>query len=160
MWCNAAVRGLTGHQLATAWVKVLGLCSSVNNEVGLLEAVIILVVTVKFGWSTVEVLVQASEDINVVPKSEDSLQWPLPLPLPLSLLKLILILHSYKSIYTEFLGRWSGWSFKLVTSKLSFWLDVNDVMPFFLIWSQRFQMVIRYVFLTITFETGLLINVS
>ena len=49
MWCNAAVRGLTGHQLATAWVKVLGLCSSVNNEVGLLEAVIILVVTVKFG---------------------------------------------------------------------------------------------------------------
>ena len=42
-------RGVIGHQLATAWVKVLRLCSSVNNEVGLLEAVIILVVTVKFG---------------------------------------------------------------------------------------------------------------
>jgi len=39
-------------------------------------------------------------------------------------------------------------------------LVVNDVMPHFLIWSQRFQLVINYVFLTITFETGLLINVS
>jgi len=33
-------------------------------------------------------------------------------------------------------------------------------MPHFLIRSQRFQLVINYVFLTITFETGLLINVS
>jgi len=30
-----------------------------------------------------------------------------------------LILHSYNSIYTEFLGRWSGWSFKLVTFKFN-----------------------------------------
>jgi len=33
-------------------------------------------------------------------------------------------------------------------------------MPHFLIWSQRFQLVINYVFLTITFKTGLLLNVS
>ena len=26
LWCNAAGRGLIGHQLATAWVKVLTLC--------------------------------------------------------------------------------------------------------------------------------------
>jgi len=39
-------------------------------------------------------------------------------------------------------------------------LVVNDVMPHFLIRSQRFQLVINYVFLTITFETELLINMS
>ena len=26
LWCNTAGRGLIGHQLATAWVKVLRLC--------------------------------------------------------------------------------------------------------------------------------------
>jgi len=33
-------------------------------------------------------------------------------------------------------------------------------MPHFLIWSQRFQLAIDYVFLTFTSETGLLINMS
>jgi len=47
-----------------------------------------------------------------------------------------------------------------VTSNLNLRLAVNDVMLHFLIWSQRLQFVINYVFLTITFETGLLINVS
>jgi len=39
-----------------------------------------------------------------------------------------------------------------VTSQLNLLLTVNDVMPHFLIWSQRFQFVINYIFLTITFE--------
>jgi len=33
-------------------------------------------------------------------------------------------------------------------------------MPYFLIWSQRFQLAINCIFLTITFETGLVRNVS
>jgi len=88
-----------------------------TNDTDLLEAAVTLVVIVKSSWSTVEIIVQANDDIiKVVPKNEDSLQRPLPL----SLLKLILILHQYKSIYTEFLGRWSGWSFNLVTSNPNF----------------------------------------
>jgi len=84
-----------------------------TNDTDLLEAAVTLVVIVKSSWSTVEIIVQASDDIiKVVPKNEDSLQRPLPL----SFLKLILILHQYKSFYTEFLGRRSGWSFNLVTS--------------------------------------------
>jgi len=84
-----------------------------TNDADLLEAAVTLVVAVKSSWSTVENIVQASDDIiKVVQKNEDSLQRPLPL----RLLKLILILHQYKSIYTEFLGRWSRWSFNLVTS--------------------------------------------
>jgi len=97
----------------TAWVKVLRFCFPMTNDADLLEAAVTLVVAVKSSWSTVENIVQASDDIiKVVQKNEDSLQRPLPL----RLLKLILILHQYKSIYTEFLGRWSRWSFNLVTS--------------------------------------------
>ena len=44
-WCNAAGRGLIGHQLATAWVKVLRLCLQMTNEADLLEAAVTLVVT-------------------------------------------------------------------------------------------------------------------
>jgi len=33
-------------------------------------------------------------------------------------------------------------------------------MPYFLIWSQRFQFAINCIFFTITFETGLFKNVS
>jgi len=33
-------------------------------------------------------------------------------------------------------------------------------MPYLLIWSQRFQLAIKCIFLTITFEKGLLRNVS
>jgi len=33
-------------------------------------------------------------------------------------------------------------------------------MPYFLIWSQRFQLAINCIFLTNTFETGLLRNAS
>ena len=47
-----------------------------------------------------------------------------------------------------------------MTSDFNLSLAVNDVMPYFLIWSQRFQLAISYIFLTITFEMGLLINVS
>jgi len=39
-----------------------------------------------------------------------------------------------------------------VTSHLNRRLAVNDVMPHFLIWSQRFELVFNYVFLTITLE--------
>jgi len=40
-----------------------------NNDTDLLEAAVILVVTVKSIWSTVEIIVQASDDIiKVVPK--------------------------------------------------------------------------------------------
>jgi len=63
-------------------------------------------------------------------------------------------------MYTEFLGRWSGWSFNLVTSNFNLRFAVNDVMPYFLIWSQPLQLIISYIFLTITFQTGLPINVS
>jgi len=45
LWCNAAERGLIGHQLATAWVKVLRLCLQMTNEADLLEATVTLVVT-------------------------------------------------------------------------------------------------------------------
>ena len=76
------------------------------------------------------------------------------------LLKLISVLHKYNSIYTEFLGRWSGWSLSLVTSNLNIWFSVNGVMPYFLIWSQRFQLSINCIFLTFSFETGLCRNVS
>ena len=61
--------------MATAWVKVLGLCFQMTNEADLLEAAVTLVVTVLSSWSAVEMIVQASDDIiEVVPKNEDSLQ--------------------------------------------------------------------------------------
>ena len=62
MWCNAAGRGLIGHQLATAWVKVLRLCLQVTNETDLLEAAITLIVTQLSSWSTVGMIAQASDD--------------------------------------------------------------------------------------------------
>ena len=50
-------------------MKVLRLCFPMNNDTDLLEAAVILVVTVKSIWSTVEIIVQASDDIiKVVPK--------------------------------------------------------------------------------------------
>jgi len=46
-----------------------------TNDTDLLEAAVTLVVIVKSSWSTVEITVQASDDIiTVVPKNEDSLQ--------------------------------------------------------------------------------------
>jgi hypothetical protein len=46
-----------------------------TNGADLLEAAVTFVVTVKSSWSTVEMIVQASDDITkVVPKNEDSLQ--------------------------------------------------------------------------------------
>ena len=45
MWCNTAVRGMFGHQLATAYVKVLRLCLQMTNKADLLEDSITLVVT-------------------------------------------------------------------------------------------------------------------
>jgi len=39
-------------------------------------------------------------------------------------------------------------------------LAVNDVMLYFLIWSQCIQSAINYAFLTNTFETGLIRNAS
>ena len=45
LWCNTAGRGLIGHQLATAWVKVRRLCLQMPNEADLLEAAVTLVVT-------------------------------------------------------------------------------------------------------------------
>ena len=108
-------RRLVGHRLVTAWVKVLRLCFPMTTEADLLEAAATLVFTVRSSWSTVEKIAQASDDITkVVPKVKLA-----PVTSVQSLLKLIFILHSYKSIYTEFLGCWSGWSFKLVTSKLN-----------------------------------------
>ena len=45
-----------------------------TNGADLLEAAVTFVVTVKSSWSTVEMIVQASDDITkVVPKNEDSL---------------------------------------------------------------------------------------
>ena len=59
----------------TAWFKVLRLCFPMTNDADLLEAAVTLVVIVKSGWSTVEIIVQASDDIiQVVLKNEDSLQ--------------------------------------------------------------------------------------
>jgi len=52
-----------------AWVKVLRLCFPMNNDTDLFEAAVTLVVIVKSSWSTVEIIVQASDDvIKVVPK--------------------------------------------------------------------------------------------
>jgi len=46
-----------------------------TNDADLLEAVVTLVDTVKSTWCTVEMIVQASDDIiKVVPKNEDSFQ--------------------------------------------------------------------------------------
>ena len=46
-----------------------------TNDADLLEAAITLVVTVKSSWSTVEMIVHASDDIiKVEPKNEDWLQ--------------------------------------------------------------------------------------
>ena len=46
-----------------------------TNGADLLEAAVTFVVTVKSSCSTVEMIVQASDDITkVVPKNEDSLQ--------------------------------------------------------------------------------------
>ena len=45
LWCKTAGRGLIGHRLATAWVKVLRLCLQMTNETDLLEAAITLIVT-------------------------------------------------------------------------------------------------------------------
>jgi len=46
-----------------------------TNDADLLKATVTLVVTVKSSWSTVEMTVQASDDIiKVEPKIEDSLQ--------------------------------------------------------------------------------------
>jgi len=74
MWCNAAGRGLVGHHWPTAWVKVIRLCFPMTNYADLLEATVTLVVIVNSSWSTVEIIVQASDDIiQVVPKNEDSL---------------------------------------------------------------------------------------
>ena len=51
------------------WVKVLGLCFQMTAEVDLLEAAASLVVTVELSCSTVEMIVQANDDIiKVVPK--------------------------------------------------------------------------------------------
>jgi len=46
-----------------------------SNDVDLLEAAVTLLVIVQSSWSTVEIIVQASDDvIKVVPRNEDSLQ--------------------------------------------------------------------------------------
>ena len=56
----------------TAWVKVLRLCFPMINDADLLEAAVTLVVIVKSSWSTVEIIVQASDDIiKVVPKMKN-----------------------------------------------------------------------------------------
>jgi len=66
---------MIGHQLATTWVKVLGLCFRMTTETDLLEAAATLIFTVEFIWSTVEMIAQTSDDIiKVVHKNEDSLQ--------------------------------------------------------------------------------------
>jgi len=53
----------------SAWVKVLRVCSPTTNEADLLEDAVTLVLTVKSSWSTVEMIVQVSDDIiKVVPK--------------------------------------------------------------------------------------------
>ena len=69
MLCNATGRGLVGHQLATTWVKVLGICFQMTNEADLLEAAAKILFKVESSWSTVEMIAQASDDIiKVVPK--------------------------------------------------------------------------------------------
>ena len=60
MWCNAAGGGLIGHQLATAWVKVLRLCLQMINEADLLEAAVTLAVRQQSSWSAVGVTDRAS----------------------------------------------------------------------------------------------------
>ena len=80
VWCNATGRGLVGHQVATTWVKVLGLCFQMTTEAGLLEAAATIVFTVQSSWSTGEMIAQASDDIiKVVPKmktrSSDLCPW-------------------------------------------------------------------------------------
>jgi len=50
--------GLVGHQLATTWVKVLGLCLQMTTEADLLEAAATIISTVEFIWSTVEMIAQ------------------------------------------------------------------------------------------------------
>ena len=75
MWCNAAGRGLVGHQLTNGVGQVLRLRFPMSNDVDLLEAAVTLLVIVQSSWSTVEIIVQASDDvIKVVPRNEDSLQ--------------------------------------------------------------------------------------
>ena len=60
---------MVDHQLATTWVKVLGLCFQMTTEADLLEATATFVFTVEFSWRTVEMIAQASGDIiKVVPK--------------------------------------------------------------------------------------------
>jgi len=69
LWCNAAGRGLFNHQLANGLIKVLRLYFPMNNVTDLFGAAVTLVVIVKSSWSTVEIIVQASDDIiKVVPK--------------------------------------------------------------------------------------------
>ena len=59
--------------MATTWVKVFGLCFQMTTEADLMEAAAILIFTVEFSWSTVEMIVQASDDIiKVVPKMKTS----------------------------------------------------------------------------------------
>ena len=79
MWRDCGVTRLGEDWLATswptAWVKVLRLCFPMNNNTDLFEAAVTSAVTVKSSRSTVETIVQASDDIiQVVPKNEDSLQ--------------------------------------------------------------------------------------
>ena len=55
--------------MAPAWVKVLRICFPMTTEADLLEAAVTLVVTVNSSWSTVEMMVQVSDDIiKVMPK--------------------------------------------------------------------------------------------
>ena len=72
LWCNAAGRGLIGHQLVTAWVKVPGLCLQMTTEADLLEAAVTLVVTQQSSWSAVGMVVRASDDVSC--QNGDSLQ--------------------------------------------------------------------------------------
>jgi len=76
---DCGVTRLGEDWLATSWpttrVKVLRLCFLMTNDADLLESAVTLVVTVQSSWSTVETIVQASDDIiKVVPKNENSLQ--------------------------------------------------------------------------------------
>jgi len=69
---NTAGRGLIGHQLATAWVKVPRLCLQMTNEADLLEAAITVVVTQLSSCSTVGMIVRVSDDsIKCSAKNED-----------------------------------------------------------------------------------------
>jgi len=69
LWCNVNRRRLVSHQLTPGWFKVIRLCYPTTTEADLLEAAATLVVTVESSWSTVEMIVQTSDDIiNVVPK--------------------------------------------------------------------------------------------